>query len=150
MILLTLKRLPLVKCQSLQDDRGLAMNMHATEFLFQARLTISIVRWITQRLVLQLTPIIATYLERGGVAALSMAAMWVAQSIRNRTVSNALSGSGHRSTRSGLAGTSAPAAREPLDCTQPGPHCPQRLWPTGRSPLAPDTIFTSQTPSVCQ
>jgi hypothetical protein len=45
------------------------------------RWTVHGVRWIMQRLVLQLMPVIATYLERGGVAALSMVAIWFARAV---------------------------------------------------------------------
>jgi len=49
--------------------------------MFKVTLVIDIVRWIMQRLVLHPTPVIARYLERGGVATLSMVAIWFAQAV---------------------------------------------------------------------
>jgi hypothetical protein len=75
------------------------MNVHAIAFalLFQARRGISIMHWSMHSLALQLTPVITAYLERGSVAAVSIAAAWVAQSARKQMASQALSRLLHQS-----------------------------------------------------
>jgi hypothetical protein len=62
------------------------MNAHAIPFavLFQVRPAISIVHWIMHGLTLQLMPVITAYLERGWIAAMSIIAAWVVQSIRTQ------------------------------------------------------------------